>query len=209
MRTVLERPYHLSYPFVFRDDGVFILYLNLQATVRLNSIARRFPFRGSYKGAIPRKGSRYHSIHRQNVFWFFTTLKAPAGDGMCLCLFYSDRIDGEWHWHPANPISMDVGTHDAGVVFSTKWKANRTSQDCLGRYGSSFSFREIVTLTKTEYKEKHLRTIMPWSNHSGVHIPTTIALAWRLSIVWLTRRNLPRVCPLNCEERAPYRVSED
>ena len=59
---------------------------------------------------------------------------------------------------------MDVrDARCGGRVSRLDGKLIRISQDCSGRYGSSFGFREIVTMTKTEYKETLLQTVEPWS----------------------------------------------
>jgi hypothetical protein len=166
MRTVLRRPYHLSYPFVFKHDGSYYLIPESVSnrTVELYR-ATDFPYQWSLEKVLfLGKAVDTTAFIDGDTFWFFTTLQAPAGDGMYLCLFYSDRIDGEWQWHPANPISMDVrDARCGGRVFRHDGKLIRISQDCSGRYGSSFSFREIVTVTKTEYRETLLQTVEPWS----------------------------------------------
>jgi hypothetical protein len=166
IRTVLRRPYHLSYPLVFKHDGSYYLIPESAShrTVELYR-ATSFPYQWSLVKVLFRGKAVDTTVYIDgNTFWFFTTLKAPAGDGMCLCLFYSDRIDGEWHWHPANPISMDVrDARSGGRVFQRDGKLIRISQDCSGGYGSSFSFREIVMLSKTEYRENLMQTVEPWS----------------------------------------------
>jgi hypothetical protein len=172
-RTVLIQPYHLSYPFVFKHDGSFYLIPESSSnhTVELYR-AIDFPYHWSLHKVLFRGKAVDTTVFIDGeTFWFFTTLQAPIGDGMCLCLFYSDRVDGDWQWHPANPISMDVrDARCGGRVFRHDRKLIRISQDCSGRYGSSFSFREIVTLTKTEYRETLLETVEPWTKSLlGIH----------------------------------------
>jgi hypothetical protein len=166
MRTVLRQPYHLSYPFVFKHARGYYLIPESATnhTVELYR-ATDFPYQWCLQKVLFLGKAVDTTVFIDgDTFWFFTTLRAPVGDGMCLCLFYSDQIDGEWQWHPANPISMDVrDARCGGRVFRHDGKLFRISQDCSGRYGSSFSFREIVTLTKTEYRETLLRTVEPWS----------------------------------------------
>lgn len=172
-RTVLRRPYHLSYPFVFRHEGNFYMIPESgeNRTVELYR-ATNFPYEWKLEKVLFHgKAVDTTLIRDGDTFWFFTTIQAARGDGMCLCLFYSDRIDGEWKWHPANPISLDVrDARCGGRIFRHNGKLIRVSQDCAGHYGRSFSFREIVTLTKTEYRESLLRTVEPWSkSFFGTH----------------------------------------
>ncbi len=166
VQTVLRRPYHLSYPFVFKHEGSCYLIPESASnrTVELYR-ATDFPYRWSLVKVLYQEKAVDTTVFIDgDTFWFFTTLKAPAGDGACLCLFYADRIDGEWHWHPSNPLSMDVrDARCGGRVFRQDGRLIRISQDGSGRYGSSFSFREIVMLSKTDYRENLLWTVEPWS----------------------------------------------
>jgi hypothetical protein len=173
IQTVLARPYNLSYPLVFRHDGGYYLVPESAGnrTVELYR-ATSFPYQWSLEKVLFREKAVNTTVFIDGeTFWFLTTLLAPAGDGMYLCLFYSDRVDGEWQWHPSNPISMDV--RDAkcgGRVFRHDGKVIRISLDSSCRNGSSLSFREIVTLTKTEYREILLQTVEPWSkSFQGTH----------------------------------------
>jgi hypothetical protein len=173
MRTVLNRPYHLSYPFVFKHDDDYYLIPESASngTVELYR-ATDFPHKWVLEKVLYHGKAVDTTVHFENeTFWFFSTLRAAAGEGMFLCLFYSDRIDGDWQWHPCNPISMDVrDARCGGRLFRHNEKLMRVSQDCSGRYGSSFSFREITTLTKTDYQENLLQTVEPWSkSFSGTH----------------------------------------
>jgi hypothetical protein len=173
LQTVLNRPYHLSYPYVFRHEANFYLIPESASngTVELYR-ATDFPRQWIFEKVLFRgKAVDTTFFTDGDTFWFFTTLKATVGDGICLFLFYSNRIDGEWSSHPANPISTDVrDARCAGRVFRHEGKLIRISQDCSGRYGSSFSFREIVTLSKTDYQEKLLHTVTPWTNSiRGTH----------------------------------------
>lgn len=173
IRTVLNRRYHLSYPFVFKHDDSHYLIpeSGSNGTVELYR-ATDFPHKWVLERILYHGNAMDTTVYFDGeTFWFFTTLRAQAGDGMFLCLFYSDRINGEWQWHPCNPISMDVrNARCGGRVFRHNGKLVRVSQDCSGRYGSSFSFREIKTLTKTDYQEMLLQTVEPWSKSvSGTH----------------------------------------
>lgn len=172
-QTVLRRPYHLSYPFVFRDRDTFYMIPESveNRTVELYR-ATNFPYEWTPVKVLFRgKAVDTTTVMDDGIFWFFTTIQAEAGDGMCLCLFHSERVDGEWNWHLASPISMDVrDARCGGRILSQNGKLIRVAQDCSGHYGRSFSFREIVTLTKTDYRESLLGKVEPWSkSFFGTH----------------------------------------
>jgi hypothetical protein len=66
---------------------------------------------------------------------------------------------------------MDVrDARCGGRVFRHDGKLIRISQDCSDQHGSSISFREILTLTKTEYQETPMQSVGPWSkSFQGTH----------------------------------------
>ena len=89
-----------------------------------------------------------------------------------ILLFYSTSITGEWHFHPANPVSTDIRRNrGAGRVFRSQNRLMRPSQTCAPSYGYAVAFNEITELTKQRYSERHLRTITPehWEGLSGIH----------------------------------------
>jgi hypothetical protein len=99
-----------------------------------------------------------------------TTSAEPDPRAACLLLFYSESLDGSWHFHPANPISTDVrNNRGAGRVFAANNRLIRPSQNCCPVYGSSFSLNEITELSKTQYKERSCKTVTSWDTLAGVH----------------------------------------
>jgi hypothetical protein len=172
IRTVLNLGHHLSFPFVFEHDGRFYM---IPESADNNNIelyyATDFPYQWTLQKVLFR-GKAVDTVvfFHEGAFWFFTTLIAPAGQGICLCIFYSDRLDGEWQPHPYNPISMDSRhARAAGRIFRHNGKLFRLAQDCTGLYGKSFSFREIVALTRTDYAEVSVKTVLPPQPYEGAH----------------------------------------
>ena len=111
------------------------------------------------------------SLCRHNgLWWFFTTLQDQQGDGIALYLFFSESLTGKWQYHPANPISYDVrNARGAGRLFESDGKLIRPSQSGVIRYGYSFALNEIVTLTRSEYEERTLLSVQPFSDLIATH----------------------------------------
>jgi hypothetical protein len=77
-------------------------------------------------------------------------------------LFYADRLDGRWHYHPANPVSSDARrARPAGSLFYRDGRLFRPAQDCSVRYGYAIVLNEVLKLSKTEYQERAAETIQP------------------------------------------------
>jgi hypothetical protein len=170
--TVVDRPYPLSYPFVFQHDHhtYMIPESHENGTIELYR-ADDFPYRWSLERTLFHAKAVDTTLLIENGFWFFTTIFAPFGEGHCLCLFFSDSLTGEWHPHPCNPISMDVrDARSGGRVSRRGGKLYRISQSGAGHYGSSsFSLHEVLALTRSDYKEVLVETIRPWPPYFGVH----------------------------------------
>src|SRR5262249_16722191 len=90
------------------------------------------------------------SVWKQDgLWWFFTTLQEPRGQGMALYVFWSETLTGRWQYHPRNPISFDVRrARGAGNIFRQGEMLIRPSQDCSGRDGRAFARNRIIKPTR-------------------------------------------------------------
>ena len=165
---VLERPYHLSYPHVFWDNGrLFMIPESREnGTVDLYSCVE---FPGKWQ--LDRCLFEGHAVDTTlwvegGVYWFFTTLQEPRGGATQLWLFWADSLTGEWNSHPENPISTDVrNARGAGAMFRRNGHLYRPSQNCGPHYGYSFQLNKVVTLTKESYQEVPGEQVPPtWSD---------------------------------------------
>lgn len=163
--TVIQRPYHLSYPFVFEHDGqVWMIPESAgNETVELYR-ADVFPYRWTLvKELFHGKALDTTMLFDQGLFWFFTTLRPECGDADSLVLFYSESIDGRWRLHPRSPISRDVrDARCAGRIRRKDGRLYRTCQNSMSQYGQGFGYKQIVTLTTSDYSERPAALILPW-----------------------------------------------
>jgi hypothetical protein len=174
----LSRPYHLSYPCVFHDQGELYMIPESAAnrTVELYRCAQ-FPDKWELVKVLFQRQAVDTTIWIENgIYWFFTTLQERHG-GTQLRLFWSDSLVGEWHSHPANPLNTDVRrSRCAGALFRHEGKLMRTSQDCSFNYGHSFTFNEITTLNDREFRESPRRRVGPEGIPSLIGIHTYSAM---------------------------------
>jgi len=154
---VLEKPYHLSYPCIFRDHGELYMVPETVAdeTVQLYR-CQRFPDVWEQVKVLLRAPAVDTTVWIENgLYWFFVTLQESRGGGLQLWLFYSHSLTGELIRHPRNPISTDIRfSRGAGAIFREDGKLLRPSQDCSGSYGRLIVFNEITALNEREYSER-------------------------------------------------------
>lgn len=154
---VLESPYHLSYPCLFRDGGELYMVPESVAdgTVQLFR-CERFPDVWKQMKVLLRAPAVDTTVWIENgLYWFFVTLQEPRGGGLQLWLFYSRSLTDELIRHPGSPISTDIRfSRGAGAMFREDGKLIRPSQDCSGSYGRRMVFNEITMLNEREYAER-------------------------------------------------------
>ncbi|MDN5214185.1 hypothetical protein QQ020_19060 [Fulvivirgaceae bacterium BMA12] len=160
-RKVIEQPYHLSYPFVFRWEGkqYMIPESNQNRTIQLYE-CKEFPYRWEFVKNLRENISAVDTtlFFHNNKWWIFANIKehqhASLWDELFL-FFTDDPLSSEWTPHPQNPIVSDVTkARPAGQVFKIGHRIFRPAQNCSYRYGYGLTIMEIVNLTENSYEEK-------------------------------------------------------
>jgi hypothetical protein len=159
---VLEKPYHLSYPFVFRDQGEFFMIPETagNCTIELYR-ATKFPFEWKLHKVL---FSNVRAVDTTPVFlegiWYLLT--TSARHGYETFLFWSKTLDGDWHYHPCNPICSDVRrARGAGALFRSHGTLIRPAQDCSVRYGYAIALNRVLKISPTDYAEELIEVIYP------------------------------------------------
>jgi hypothetical protein len=161
---VLDRPYHLSYPCVFRDAGTWYMVPETASagTIELYRCTR-FPDQWRFERELLRGSAVDTTVWIEDgVYWFFVTFWEQRGNALQLWLYSAASLDGAWRPHPANPISTDVRfARGGGAIFRHEGKLFRPSQDCSGEYGRSMTLNEIVVMDEEQYREEPRVTLDP------------------------------------------------
>jgi hypothetical protein len=165
-QVILERPYHLSYPFVFAWDGS--LYM-LPETAENGTIeiyrCEAFPLRWRLHRILLDKVSACDAtLWRENDrWWMFVNVAEPGADGSDeLHLYWSTTPLGPWTAHRGNPVVSDVRcARPAGPLFSRNGKLYRPSQDCSLAYGHSVLINRVDVLRDDSYQETVVDRITP------------------------------------------------
>jgi hypothetical protein len=167
--VILDKPYHLSYPMVFRSHGGWYMIpeSNANSTVDLYT-ATAFPYQWEFVKTLYHGKAVDPAVWMEDgVCWLFLTAVEPLGRGMSLLLFSSGSITAdEWSPHPMNPLSTDVrNARGAGLIFrAAGGELYRPSQDCSHCYGYGFGLNRILKLNAREYIEETEVMVKPgWS----------------------------------------------
>ncbi len=170
-RVVLDRPYHLSYPFVFEYDGELFMIPESQEN-RSVELWRCTSYPGTWElervlmdGVVAADSTLFE---RDGKWWMFAAI---TEDGLQnrdrLELFHANQPTGPWLPHPMNPIKRDVrSARPAGKLFENRGRLIRPAQDCAGRYGAAIVMNEVTEWTEESYQERTLARITPdWKPH--------------------------------------------
>ena len=184
---ILEKGYHLSYPFVFQWDGDWFM---VPETASQNQVELYrcvgFPARWKLERVLL-SGLRAFDPTLAFLFgkwWLFATVPAyGAGINDELHLFSADAPVGPWTPHRNNPIKSDVrSARPAGRVFERSGQFYRPAQDCSTRYGYAVSINHILQLNPERYEEREVDRVIPhWEpNVVGVH---TLNMAGTITVI--------------------------
>jgi hypothetical protein len=164
--VVLERDYHLSYPFVFRRDGEWFMIpeTSEHRTIELWR-ARDFPWRWQLERFLMKDVVAVDTtlLEHAGRLWLFSAMSAGGGSTTDeLFLFHGDALDGGWTPHPRNPIVSDLRrARPAGPLFREAGQLFRPAQDCAGGYGSAVWVHRVDALDEDDYRETPVRRIDP------------------------------------------------
>jgi hypothetical protein len=175
-RQVLDRPYHLSYPFVFEwDGGLYMVPETAQnRTVELYR-CEEFPGRGTLQQVLLEDIRAFDAtLWRQDGRWwlFVNVAEAGASPSEELHLYCSESPLGPWTPHPANPVVSDARhARGAGPLFVRDGVLYRPSQDCSIAYGNAVSVNRVEVLDMRNYREVPVSRIHSgwYSDMLGVH----------------------------------------
>lgn len=188
-RKVLERPYHLAYPYVFEiGDTIYMIPDTRQnKTIELYRCTE-FPDKWEFDSTIMEGVLAVDTtvFNYENRWWLFTNMAMHEGTTNWdeLFLFHSDTFpSAKWNPHPLNPVVSDVSTsRPAGKILVENGRIYRPSQNCSHRYGYGLNLMEIVTLTPEDYEERLATRAEPdWEK--GIVGTHSITNANRLTVI--------------------------
>jgi hypothetical protein len=175
---ILEKPYHLSYPFVFRHQGQYYM-IPETAENRTVEVYRceEFPHRWVFEKTLMENVEAYDStlLEHAGRWWMFVSMRKhqSCSPSEALYLFHADNpLSTEWQAHPQNPVVARAShARPAGRIFEEAGQLYRPSQNCAGVYGRGLNINLIRQLDVHTYCEETISRCLPEGQHdiNGVH----------------------------------------
>lgn len=208
--VILDRDYHLSYPFVFewQGDVYMIPETSSNCTIELYW-AREFPRRWDLIKVLMEgiNAADTTLYQHDSKFWMFTSLaRTVSSDRDDLFLYIAESPLGPWRPHPQNPVISDVSkSRPAGRLFFSNGCLVRPSQDCSRIYGRSMVLNRVIALSEDNYREIPFACILPGGLGDDVRTHTLSHNEdWEVrdGFKWVTKWQLPTIFGV----RAPART---
>jgi hypothetical protein len=166
VRKVLERPYHLSYPFLFYWDGALYMLPESGAN-RTVELYRCIEFPGHWvHDRVLLSGVHAADatlLEHDGRWWMFMTQAAPGQSiHEHLHLYWAETPLGPFVPHPGNPVKSGLrGTRPAGALFSHQGALYRPTQDCSRVYGEGVVLQRVDELSTGGFLETEVGRIVP------------------------------------------------
>lgn len=165
---IIERDYHLSYPFVFEHEGQWYLIPETasQSVVQLYR-ATEFPYQWEFQHNLL-EGEKFYDatlLNRDGKWWLFANkVDVPGASSWDeLHVYQSDSpLSQSWIPHPANPVVSDCkSARPAGRFLELNGRLYRPSQNSSHRYGYGFNLARVDVLDDTHYREEIIARVEP------------------------------------------------
>lgn len=174
--VVLERPYHLSYPFVFERDGVVFMIPETGANRSIELYrADPFPHRWTLERVLVSHvaASDATLLEHGGQSYLFATVAPPGlSTWDTLAIFHAADVFADWQPHPQNPVLVDAArARPAGAMFWSGDRLIRPVQDCVAGYGAALRFMQVDRLTPETFQQTDRSGVEPpsaWCG-SGLH----------------------------------------
>lgn len=155
-KIIIDEPFHLSYPYVFKSDGEYYL---IPESYEANSIrlykADDFPTKWSFVKTLV-EGRDYVDnsiVFFNDKWWLFSSVTSND----TLYLHYADSLTGPWKEHPQSPIVTDNvhKSRPGGRLLVYNDKLYRFTMDVDPPVGTHRVMAyEITEITPTSYSEQ-------------------------------------------------------
>jgi hypothetical protein len=165
-RVVLERPYHLSYPLVFRAEGQIWMMPESGANRTLELYrAQHFPDRWTLDRVLISDAELADATPFESGgrWWLTAASGEPTGSTWdSLSIFSSANPLGPWTPAFAGPALIDASAaRPAGHLFTLEGALWRPAQDCRADYGAALVFCRVDALGPGRFEQTPMRRFAP------------------------------------------------
>ncbi len=160
INVIYECASHLSYPFIFKENGAYYIMpesSGCKELFRLKCVD--FPDKWVKERVIARERIVDTTpVNYNGVDYYFSQRVIRPGLFDRVDLFYVK--DGKWCECKNNPVKIDAETaRCAGRFFYFDGKLIRPSQNCGKEYGEKLNFNEVVSISADGFEEKLWKTL--------------------------------------------------
>jgi len=173
--TVLEKDFHLAYPFIFEEDGTLYMIPESCGNRQID-IYQLDPTSGKaifHKTIIKNIDAVDNTLVKFNEKWWLFCTMSTDESNTNLYLFFADKFDGEYSAHAANPVKSDIRcSRPAGTPFINNGLLYRPAQDSSDTYGGKIALNKIVKLNECAFEEETVGYIGTFKNSAfdkGIH----------------------------------------
>jgi hypothetical protein len=160
----LQRPHHLSYPFVLTHEGcAYVVPEMFEARkVTLFQARNQPPHLEEVAVLIEDVAAVDPTVLHYNGSWWLFCTDADTDDNADLYLWFADELLGPWRRHPVSPVKRDrASSRPAGAPFIVDGVLYRPAQDCSREYGGAVVLNRVLTLDRTSFAEQPVARIEP------------------------------------------------
>ena len=165
-KVIIDEPFHLSYPYVFKSDGEYYL---IPESYEANSIrlykADDFPTKWSFVKTLV-EGRDYVDnsiVFFNDKWWLFSSVTSND----TLYLHYADSLTGPWQEHPLSPIVTENvhKSRPSGRILVYNDKLYRFTMDVDPPVGThrvmAYEITEITPISYSEQLAQEAPVVMP------------------------------------------------
>ncbi len=176
-KPVLERPYHLSYPFVFDHEGAVWMIPETSENgsvdlYRSTSFPDEWEFHQPPIADLP--GCDATLFRYDGGFWMFLTTKyreSTTWDN--LRLYHSKSLTGPWHEREAGLVAIDARcSRPAGALVRSRRGLVRPGQDSTRFYGNGLKLTRIDSVGEDRFIETLIGMLRARSKGTDLGIHT-------------------------------------
>ena len=177
LRRVLERPYHLSYPFLLEHEGDVFMLPETGGAGRIELYrAVRFPDEWVLEtvlidGLVAGDATL---IPYEGKWWLFAAVAAPGRSSWdALHLYSAPSLFGPWVAHRDNPVVIDARVaRPAGAMFVRDGVLWRPAQDCSQVYGGAIHLCEVTRLDASGFSQVVRHRLTPPADWRAARLHT-------------------------------------
>ena len=174
---VLEESWHLSYPFVFEEDGEtwMIPEASLSGEIPLYR-ATGFPLKWERHATLiggVEAGDTTIVRHGGKLWMFAVIREGIGGYSDTLAIWSADRLLGPWIAHGDNPVLIhDRMARPAGRMIHRAGALYRPVQDCREGYGVGVGLARVTRLDEARFEQEIETWLTPGPGWPGRKLHT-------------------------------------